>query len=56
MINQFTASQNEWASSSMATHTTRGATKISLPWKKAEKKTLSAGLLLALGVAGMFVG
>jgi hypothetical protein len=27
-----------------------------VPWKKTEKKTLSAGLLIALGVAGMFLG
>jgi hypothetical protein len=30
--------------------------QISVPWKKTEKKTLSAGLLIALGVAGMFMG
>lgn len=30
--------------------------RISVPWKKTEKKTLSAGLLIALGVAGMLMG
>ena len=30
--------------------------RISPPWKKTDKKTLSAGLLIALGVAGMFMG
>jgi hypothetical protein len=36
---------------------TSGARRmISPPWKKTNKKTLSAGLLIALGVAGMFMG
>ena len=30
--------------------------RASLPWKKPDKKTLSAGLLIALGVAGMLMG
>jgi hypothetical protein len=35
---------------------TSDSRRTSTPWKKTEKKTLSAGLLIALGVAGMLMG
>jgi len=36
--------------------TSGGLRSVRQPWKRTEKKTLSGGLLIALGVAGLFMG